>query len=282
VASATVVSVPNAVGACASELAALPDERVCVLDVTASGNPALRPETSKTTAVGAVWAPSAAFSVSGDVYRSVRDHEIATALPAYVFDHPQQFPGFLVRNDQGQLVGLDNKLANLAHTITQGIDAELRWDVQSAYAGNFRLSAGLNYLDRLDRRIAPGVALARSAGYADNPRLTGVATLRWALGDWVAGANVRYIGAYALEPYPGSGSPCPDYKAVQGKCTVPPFTLVNLNLTYTGIAHWAFTGSVNNVFDHTPRYYDEAAAGYDAAFDDALGRYYALRVTYRF
>ena len=277
-----IVSVPHHAGTCASELLTLGDQSICVLDFTTSGNPALRPEVSKTTALGAVWAPTAALSVSADIYSSIRDNEIADASPVYVFDHPQQFPDFLVRNDDGQLVALKSKLANLARTTTRGVDAEVRWDIQSENAGTFRLSAGLNYLGTLDRQLAPGIAPARSAGYADNPRLTGVATLRWVLGDWVGGANLRYIGSYALETYADSGSPCPDYKVTQGKCTIPPFSLVNFNLTYNGIAHWAFTGSVNNVFDHAPRYYDEAAGGYNAAFDDALGRYYAVRVTYRF
>lgn len=276
------VWVPRAAGPCAVELASLDDQIACRLDVSMGGNAALRAEESVTTAFGAVWAPSAAFSLSLDLYRSVRRHEISTVPLAYALGQPQQFEDFLRRNADGNLVAFDDAFANLARTTTSGVDAEARWDVDAADLGLLRLSLGLNYLDTLDRRIAPGAPVSRSAGYADTPRLTGVSSLRWTRGDWSGAAYLRYVGSYALEPYADSPSPCPAYKSALGKCRVPPFALVNLNLTYGGIPHWTFTFSVNNAFDRSPRYYDETAGGYNAAFEDALGRYYTLRVAYRF
>lgn len=278
----TVVAVPHAAGPCERELQAFEQESLCQLDVSGSGNAALRPERSQTTAFGAVWAPSAAFSLSLDLYRSVRKGEIAAAPLAYLLASPQQFADFLQRDADGKLTAVNNPFGNFAQTTTAGADAEMRWDIDGAHAGRFRLSLGLNYLDRFDRRMVPGAALSRSAGYADMPRLTGVSTLRWTRGDWTGAAHLRYVGSYALDPYARAPSACLGYKRAQGKCTIPPFTLTNLNLTYNGVPRWAFTVSVNNVFDHTPRYYDEAAGGFNAAFDDVVGRYYALRVTRRF
>ncbi|MBO9664580.1 TonB-dependent receptor [Dokdonella sp.] len=282
VAAASSVWVPQSAGPCERELVASEGRSLCELDVSTSGNLSLRPEKTRTTAFGAVWAPSSTFSLSLDVYRSVRNDEIAIASPAYVLDHPEQFGDILQRNGTGQLTALRNKLANLAQTTTSGSDLDARWDFGSENVGRFQLTLGLNYLDRLDRRVAPGVATARSAGYADTPRLTGVSSLRWTRGDWSGAAHLRYVGSYSLEPYAEAGTGCPEYKNVQGKCSIPPFSLLNLNLTYGGVPRWAFTLSVNNALDHTPRYYDEAAAGFNAAFDDAIGRYYALRVTHRF
>ncbi|MFC4821809.1 TonB-dependent receptor domain-containing protein [Dokdonella ginsengisoli] len=280
--ASSTVWIPQSAGPCAIELATADGQSACQLDISMGGNAALRPEKSVTTAFGAVWAPSATFSLSVDLYRSVRDNEIAAAPLAYVFDHPQQFEGFLQRNGDDQLVAVDNAFANLARTVTSGADAEARWDLDAGNAGRFRLGLGLNYLDTLDRRIAPGVPVSRSAGYADAPRLTGVSSLRWTRGDWSGAAYLRYVGSYELEPYADSASPCPQYKSALGKCAVPPLLLANLNLTYGGIAHWTFTLSVNNAFDRSPRYYDEAAGGYNAAFEDAVGRYYTFRAAYRF
>lgn len=274
--------VPRAAGPCERELLTLEEGSLCELGVSSGGNDALRPEETQTTALGAVWAPSSAFSLSLDLYRSVRRSEIAMGPIAYILEHPQQFVDFLQRDAAGRLSVINTKFVNLAQTTTSGADAEMRWDIDGANAGRFRLTLGLNYLDRLDRRVAPGAAFAKSAGYADTPRLTGVSTLRWTRGDWTGAAHLRYVGSYALAPYAQAGSACPDYKKAQDKCTIPPFALANLNLTYNGIPRWAFMLSVSNVLDHTPRYYDEAAGGFNAAFDDAIGRYYSLRVTHRF
>jgi outer membrane receptor protein involved in Fe transport len=280
--ASTIAWVPWAAGPCAVELAQVDEESACQLDVSMSGNAALRPEKSVTTAAGAVWAPNAAFSLSVDLYRSVRDGEIVVAPLRYMLDHPHSFEGGLRRNADGQLEGLNDTFANLARTVTSGADAEARWDVDAGGLGKLRLGLGLNYLDVLDRRIAPGEPQTRTAGYADVPRLTGVSSLRWTRGDWAGAAYLRYVGSYRLESYAGSGFPCPAYRAALGKCAVPPLLLTNLNLSYGGIPHWSFTLSVNNAFDRSPRYYDEAAGGYNAAFEDAVGRYYALRATYRF
>jgi outer membrane receptor protein involved in Fe transport len=277
-----IVWLPDASGPCEAEEAAAPGQHACLLRITTGGNPALRPETSRTVAWGAVWAPSADFSLSADVYRSVRRNEIGAVLPAHALAHPERFPHFAERNAQGELTALNTTLFNIADTTTRGFDVEARWDVDAARAGRFRLSAGFNYLDALGHRSSPDARIARMAGYAGTPRLTAVSTLRWTLGDWIGGANLRYVGSYSLEPYAQSGLSCAPYKAAQGKCAVPPFTLLNLNLTYTGIPRWAFTLSVNNALDHAPRYYDESAGGYNAAFDDAVGRYYAFRATWRF
>lgn len=273
---------PESAAPCEAELARSPGRVACFINIISGGNAALRPETSKTVAWGMVWAPSSSFSLSADVYSSMRRDEIGTASATYAFAHPELLPDFAVRNDQGGLTGLNSVLVNLAHTTTRGADTEARWDFDVRNLGGFRLSLGLNYLDTLEHRSAPGVRITRSAGYANTPRLTAVSSVRWTRGDWTSNAYLRYVGSYSLEQFGDSGLACDSTKVAQGKCTVPPFTLVNVNLTYTGVPRWAFTLSVNNVFDHQPRYYDEFAGGYNAAFDDVVGRYFAFRATYRF
>lgn len=276
------VWVPESAGGCAQTVTSASGQAACLLSVTRGGNPALRPETSRTVAWGLVWSPSPSFSLSADVYRSVRRNEIAGVPVAYALEHAERFPDVVERTPDGQIAALNERLVNLANTTTRGVDAEARWDVDFGRAGQLRLNLGVNYLDALDRRGAPGMPAARGAGYADTPRLTGVSTARWALGDWVVGANYRYVGSYRLQPYADYVAPCATYKAAQGKCSIPPFGLLNLNVTYSGVPNWAFTLSVNNAADHRPRYYEELSGGYNPAFDDPVGRYYAFRATYRF
>ena len=274
--------VPASARPCAVELLALPGQSVCLLDSSASGNAALRPETSTTSTAGLVWAPSAAFSLSADAYVSKRRNGIGFVSTAYMLLHPELYPGMIERDDGGALIRLQQALGNLADTTTRGLDMEARWSLDARAAGRFELNLGANYLDAFSQRAVPGAPPLHGAGYLGMPRLTAVSTLRWTRGDWIAAANLRYVGSYQLEQYAHSGIGCAAPLAEAGKCAVPPFTLANANVTWSGLPHWSFTLGVNNLFDHQPRYYDASTGGYSAALDDVLGRYYTFRGDYRF
>jgi len=274
--------IPRDLGPCALETAQTPDQLGCSLYATSIGNPHLQAETSRTNALGFAWFPSPSFSLDVDLYDSLRNNDIAELPLEYALEHPDLFPGFLSRNDDHALVSINEMLVNIGHTRTRGIDVEARWDIETADAGRFKIGFGLNYLGELEREVIPGTDPLRSAGFRSEPRVTAVTSLRWAIGSWIAGANLRYTGNYAYEDYAGAADACPAYKATLGRCRTPSFTLVNASLTYQGLPHWSFSGYVNNVFDHEPRYYDEASGGYNPAFDDPVGRYFALRATYSF
>jgi len=274
--------IPRDLGPCDVQSAETEDQIGCSLYTTTIGNPNLKPETSRTRAIGIAWFPSPSFSLDIDIYDSLRENEIADLPLEYALEHPELFPGFLMRNENQELVSINDMLVNIGHTRTRGVDFEARWDIETTAAGRFRIGFGLNYLSDLEREVIPGTDSLQSAGFASEPRVTAVTSLRWVTGPWIAGANLRYTGNYAYEAYAGAADSCPDYKVRLGSCRTPSFTLVNLSLTYQGLPHWSFSGYINNVFDHSPRYYDEAAGGYNPAFDDPVGRYFALRATYSF
>ena len=252
--------VPREVGPCAVQIVETPTQLGCELYTTSISNPNLQAETSYTNAIGFAWFPSPSFSLDVDIYDTLREIEIAALPLEYALEHPDLFPGFLSRNAGGALVSINEMLVNIGHTRTRGVDFEAHWDVETAAAGRFKIGFGLNYLGDLEREVIPGTDPLQSAGFRSEPRVTAVTSLRWAVGSWIAGANLRYTGNYAYEEYAGAADSCPAYKATLGKCRTPSFTLVNLSLTYQGLPHWSFSGYVNNVFDHQPRYYDEASA----------------------
>ena len=274
--------IPRELGPCAIVTTQTPEQLGCSLYTTSTSNPDLAAETSYTNAIGLDWFPSPAFSFDVDVYDTVRNHEIAELPLEYALENAGLFPGFLSRNANGELVAINEMLVNLGRTRTRGVDLEAHWDVETTGAGRFKIGLGLNYLGDLEREVTPGSDPLQSAGFKSEPRVTAVTSLRWATGSWIAGANLRYTGNYAYEEYAGAADACPAYKATLGKCRTPSFTLVNLSLTYQGLRHWSISGYVNNVFDHAPRYYDEASGGYNPAFDDPVGRYFALRAAYSF
>ena len=273
--------IPRDLGPCAVQIAETPEQLGCELYTTSISNESLQAETSYTNALAFAWFPSPSFSFDVDLYDTLRNNEIAELPLEYALEHPDLFPGFLSRNGQA-LVSINEMLVNIGHTRTRGIDLEAHWDVETAAAGRFKIGFGLNYLADLEREVVPGTEPLRSAGFRGEPRVTAVTSLRWGFGPWITGANLRYTGNYAYEAYDSAADTCPAYKATLGKCRTPSFTLVNLSLSYQGLPHWSFTGYVNNVFDHQPRYYDEASGGYNAAFDDPVGRYFAVRASYSF
>ncbi len=273
---------PQALGPCATTIATSPGQIWCEVQVNIVRNRELTPEKSTTRAYGLVWEPSAEFGSSLDVYRSDRRNEIANLPATYAFNHPGAFADFIQRDSLGNIVALNTQLVNIGRTATSGIDAEAHWDKEYADAQRLRIGIGLNYLSSLDSTPTPGGERLREAGYSNAPRLTGVASLRWAAGDWITSMNIRYTGSYSNDSYAGAGNECPVYKEQAGKCTTPPFVLVNSGITYAGLAHWSFSLSIDNLFDHAPRYYEESFGGYNPQFDDPVGRYYGLTVTYRF
>jgi iron complex outermembrane receptor protein len=274
--------IPHDLGPCALTVVDTPDLLGCSLYTASISNAQLKPETSRTNALGFAWYPSPSFSLDLDLYDTVRRHEIAELPLEYALEHPADFPGFLSRNAVGELVSINEMLVNLGETRTRGVDAEARWDIETANVGHFRIGFGFNYLQALEREVIPGSETLQSAGFRNEPRVTAMTSLRWAIASWILGANLRYTGNYAYEAYAGAADGCPAYKAALGKCKTPSFTLVNASLSYRGLPHWTLTGYVNNVFDHTPRYYDEAFGGFNPAFDDPVGRYFAFQATYAF
>lgn len=274
--------IPRDLGPCAIVTSETPEQLGCSLYTTSTSNPNLQAETSYTNAIGLDWFPSPSFSFDIDLYDTLRNQEIAELPLEYALEHPDLYPGFLSRNADGALVAINEMLVNIGHTRTRGVDLEAHWDIDTRDAGRFKIGFGLNYLGDLEREVTPGTSPLQSAGFRSEPRVTAVTSLRWGVGAWIAGANLRYTGNYAYEQYAGAADMCPAYKATLGRCRTPSFTLVNLSLTYQGLPHWSLSGYVNNVFDHEPRYYDEASGGYNAAFDDPVGRYVAVRAAYSF
>ncbi|WP_346950446.1 hypothetical protein, partial [Dyella sp.] len=140
---------------------------------------------------------------------------------------------------------------------------------------------GVDYLDRLDRQMIEGDPSMRYAGYASQPRVSALASLDWTYRDWSLGANLRFTGHYRYEPYAGSPLTCPDDLQQNGKCKTPAFSVLDLHAAYSGIAHWSFSFNVHNALDHQPVYYGSPGIAYNPMFDDVVGRYYLIGISYR-
>ncbi|OZB73018.1 MAG: hypothetical protein B7X33_00615, partial [Lysobacterales bacterium 13-68-4] len=175
----------------------------------------------------------------------------------------------------------DQQLVNLGRTMVRSFDLDARYRLDTTHHGSIGFSLGVDWLSKLRRQIEPGASLQSYAGFADQPRATALAGVEWTLRDWVATANLRYTGHYAFQSSADSLLTCPDALRQAGHCNTPAFTLLDLNLEYSGIEHWRFGLNIHNALDHQPVYYGRPSLAYSPSFDDVVGRYFLLSFHYQ-
>ncbi|HUD40373.1 MAG TPA: TonB-dependent receptor [Dokdonella sp.] len=275
------VAVPEALLPCALS-ASSGTQIYCLLEQRSGYNRNLRPETSRGINAGLIWEPAERFSIGLDLYQLRRSDEIGDIPLSYALQHPAAFPDALVRDEAGRLEAVNLFRVNLGRTTTRGVDLDLRWTSAPTRYGTFGFDIAANWLDELSVRPMPDAPEYERAGYAGQPRLTAIGALRWSRNAWSSTLLLRHTGHYRYRQYDADTLDCPDYRAAVHKCSTPGFTLVNASVAYTGWRDWRLSLGVANLFDHTPKNYDEASGGYNPRFDDPVGRYFWLGATRRF
>lgn len=255
---------------------AVPDEGTyCLLLRGAIENPSLNPETSSSQTLGVVWTPLQHFYASLDYFRISRRNEILPVSPA---DTTSAFPGALVRDGAGRLVGINDYYDNVGDSDLRGFEAEMRYQWHTQSMGRFGARASAYFLERLERTPAPGEPSLDHAGYRA-PRSSLLGAVDWSIGRWTHTLNWRRAGSVRVH---APDQLCLWKNIEQGRCVTPGFTLFDLDVAYAVSPKWRVSLNLRNLFDHEPVSYDVGQAGYDFSTDDARGRYYLLSSSYRF
>ena len=247
----------------------------CLVEMGSIENPNLQPETSRSYTAGLVWAPIPSFDLSLDHFQIRRRNEIVSTR---AINNPAAFPAALERNEDGELVAINDYFENIGRTDVRGweLQSEYRWDTAQRGHFNFRLAA--SYLDRLERQLSADSPTLDYAGYS-GPQRAVLAGVEWLYGNWNTTLNLHEFGPVNVgQP----GQPCPPQNQEVRRCRTPAFTTADLYLAYTGWAGWKLALNINNLTDHKPTNYDIDKGGYDIAYDDPRGRYYLLSAAYRF
>lgn len=272
--SYAIVARTPALAPCAFEFE-FEDAAYCIVERGAVENPDLRPETSRSYTLGAVWTPARDLSVELDRFRIIRRNEIQ---PGNALVDPAAFPRSLRRDADGLLIGIDDYFENVGRTDVRGWEVQARYVLESARFGRWSLQAAGQVLDRIERQPHPGAPALQHAGHGA-PDRSALASLQWSRGDWTTTLSARAVGPVRLaEP----GDFCPRFYLRAGRCKTPGWTTWDLNLVYAGVPNWRFSLNVRNLADREPVNYDIDKAGYDIAWDDPRGRYVLLGVSYRF
>lgn len=275
------VEVPDALLPCVNARSVGSGYSLCTLRLDSVSNPGLRPERSRSLTFGVVLAPTPALGIALDVYQVDRRHEIRALPVSYALDHPAAYPELFRRDARGALYAFDQQLVNLGKTMVRSFDLDVRYRLDTAHRGSFSFSLGVDWLSKLRRQIEPGALPDAYDGYADQPKATALAGVEWTRGNWVTTANLRYTGHYAYQTSANSLLTCPKELRAAGHCSTPAFTLLDLNLDYSGFGHWRIGVNVHNALDHHPRYFGRPSLTYSPSFDDVVGRYFLLSFHYQ-
>ena len=255
-----------------------------------SGNPDLKPETSETFTVGAVWQPTEALKFSLDYWDITQDHKIDEVPRIFIYtaECNNQASTICVRgaplpgDTLGALSFLRSGFVNISSQKSDGLDLAAYWNLA---LGSGDLTLGLDYTHLLnfDKKVLDASGLAfetqKLAGEYEYPEDRASLTGDYQIGEWGFHTRINYISSFndfrLLSPPVGT----PGHKVGSSMTT-------NVQFTYTGIKNTKVALSIDNVFDEFPPFAigdgDNDLYGYVRDTHSPRGRFWSLKTTYTF
>ncbi|MEO8779521.1 MAG: TonB-dependent receptor [Rhodanobacter sp.] len=262
----------------------------------------LKPEQGKSIDFGMVynpdWMPGLSTSVDfWHIYLSNLLTPIAasTVVGGCFANDSSPYCGLITRygNDTqkaGEVDVIDTPVVNLGNLSTSGIDFTLdykipHFDLGSVNPGDFKAGFASTYLSTYNNNATPGQQGAHTVNFAGTysqqfgnmTRWRGTLTFNWALGNWNAQWQTRYLNHLtnlnADASIQGVNLPMASvlYHSIQIGYNVPSI-------------HTSFDFGVDNLADKIPPRVYQNGSNYnvDASNYDTLGRYYWARATVKF
>jgi iron complex outermembrane recepter protein len=240
----------------------------------AKGNPALTPETAKTTTAGIIWRPSwlprfnlavdyydititnVITSVDGDNTTIQQVCEASNGSSPYCSLYTRPYP-FSNRTPANFPLYISTESLNVANTVTHGVDLEANYNFNldslfSSAPGNIAMRFLGSYQPELSTQTIPGTPYVVSAGVAgQNILSTGVSKIRlnsewvYTVADFAAIVDERWMSSVAV--YPGG--------IATTQPAVPAYSYTDLTLKYKlGVGNGNLEPflSIQNIFDKQP------------------------------
>jgi iron complex outermembrane receptor protein len=262
----------------------LPDDCDAIIEVIEGGNPDLRPEKSTQWNVGVVWEPMQRASVGVDYWHVEKDNVIGFLWWDNALRYYDRYADRFVRGPAdpavpglpGPIVGYDARLMNLGSTRSSGVDVALSFTTPSMEWGTVRAALQGTYVTKWETQLdtVSFVSLLGTDVFDGAiPRWRSLLTLDWNYAQWGVTVAQNYTAGYTdASPEPGGTSR-----------KVEAFAPWDLQLRYSGLAHWQLVTGVRNLFDTEPPVSNQTRTfqiGYDPQVASALGRLYYVRLSY--
>ncbi|MEO7052410.1 MAG: TonB-dependent receptor [Rhodanobacter sp.] len=226
------------------------------------GSEPLKPEKSRNVTLGTVWNPTAAFSLSLDVYQIRIQDRIA--LSGAIATTSPTVQNYLAANGIGNLNFRSvNYFTNAATTRTRGVDVVASYLADLGNAGTLNTTLSANYNQNVVTDVKPNPAVLANLGvnfvrlnrqdiqgYLANstPRSKLILSEQYNVGNWgVTGTLTRY-GRYT-----NYVSSLASYNPVTGVVdqTFTPKWILDLAVNYH-LNNWMFTLGADNALDTYP------------------------------
>lgn len=277
--------------------------------VSASGNPQIKPETSKSWTIGAVWEPVETTNLSVDLWKVERKNEISQPDIQIILNSPTSIPGaVIIRQDDGRgalgpggefaVAGVIAPYFNSASTKTNGFDVDFRQRFNLGVYG--RLTGGVNWshLNKFTRILLDGTVLEYAnshgptvmSGNGGMPKDRLTLDVTWEVGAWSTTARMNHVGKFANKETANDGS-CLNHFAdgvtdAPDGCKIKSFTTWDLFLKWKGVKNLEVFGSIKNLFDKNPPFDPQvySAFHYNPIYHlaGAIGRQYNVGLKYTF
>jgi iron complex outermembrane receptor protein len=272
------------------------------ISVVTSGNRELKPESSRSFMLGAVWSPSfadnASWSDKLDLGVTFYKHEITDAIQApdaqAILDRcisnvdPAACASYS-RSSTGQIIRFDDILDNLGTIKTDGWDFTAAWTLPEQNWGRLRFDWKNTWVTRYELVNETGQLEPRQPGIEVNnsaiPEWTSTLVTDWSLGPWSVAWSMRFIdgvdescgGANGFAICDDSGNDINHLGAV---------TYHDLQVSWETPAvakGLKLTAGVNNVGGKDPPTCLSCSLnGYDASTYDLPGRFWYARAKFEF
>lgn len=272
---------------------------------TNGSNANLQPETGRATNIGFVYNPSfyTPLTVSLDFWKYEIEDAIVAPGAQVILDlcYRSNLPSYcslVSRGPQGNIVNINNTLANVGTIETQGVDLGVYWTLGETRFGRFQVNFDGTYLDSYDYTAVsaqPGTRVgyagkwkgSDSGGLGNFARVRTRTALNWSLEDFSATVAHRFVShVYVDNLDTASGAHCNGSQDVVStpngnvicKYEVPSYHYVDLSGSWR-YQPWnaTFSLGVNNVFD---KEMDRFAVDYSTY--DVIGRFLYARVNFAF
>ncbi|WP_228124553.1 TonB-dependent receptor [Glaciimonas soli] len=245
------------------------------------GNENLKPEKSNTFTLGTVFEPVKSVTISLDYFNIEIKDQVSVVPEADIFADPVKYANLYVRNPNGSLDYVIDTNYNLGNTKTQGFDFGFAWAGPRTDWGKFGLSLDGTYVTKYEYQTEIGGPYINNlAVYSNgNPifRWRHTATLNWSQGPWNAVVQQTFQTGYQDE----------NENVTDGFVNhhVGAYQTFNASGTYTGFKNLTLTAGIKNIFNTGPQpsnVTDNFQYGYDARYNDPIGRAFFVRANYKF